>query len=78
MADYLLAQSSVLGSMLISPQIVGDVMTNLQPEDFHRAMGQEVFLAIRALHLAGEKIDRCVCSTRWAGRTRAAGSTCWP
>ena len=32
MADYLLAQSSVLGSMLISPQIVGDVMTNLQPE----------------------------------------------
>ena len=57
MADYLLAQSSVLGSMLISPQIVGDVMTNLQPEDFTEPMGQEVFLAIRALHLAGEKID---------------------
>ena len=57
MADYLLAQSSVLGSMLISPQIVGDVMTNLQPEDFTEPMGQEVFMAIRALHLAGEKID---------------------
>lgn len=57
MADYLLAQSSVLGSMLISPQIVGDVMTNLQPEDFTEPMGQEVFLTIRALHLAGEKID---------------------
>lgn len=57
MADYLLAQSSVLGSMMISPQIVGDVMTNLQPEDFTEPMGQEVFLAIRALHLAGEKID---------------------
>ena len=55
MADYLLAQSSVLGSMLISPQIVGDVMTNLQPEDFTEPMGQEVFLAIRALHLAGIK-----------------------
>lgn len=57
MADYLLAQSSVLGSMLIDPNTVGDVMTTLQPEDFTEPMGEQVFRAIRDLYLDGEKID---------------------
>lgn len=57
MDDYLLAQSSVLGSMLIDPGTVGDVVTALRPEDFTEPTGQEVFLSIRALYLSDEKID---------------------
>lgn len=57
MADYLLAQSSVLGSMLIDPETVGDVVTTLRPEDFTEDIGRKVFLAIRALYLSDGKID---------------------
>lgn len=57
MADYILAQSSVLGSMLISPDTVGDVVTALKPDDFNEGTGREIFLAIRDLYLADEKID---------------------
>lgn len=57
MSDYLLAQSSVLGSMLISPAVVGDVMLELRPEDFTEPMGEQVFRAIRDLYLDGGKID---------------------
>lgn len=57
MADYLLAQSSVLGSMLIDADTVGDVVTALRPEDFTEETGREVFKAIRELYLSDEKID---------------------
>lgn len=57
MADYILAQSSVLGSMLIDPDVVGDVVTALRPEDFSEETGREIFLAIRELYLFDERID---------------------
>lgn len=57
MADYLLAQTSVLGSMLISQEIVGDVVTSLTPEDFTEPVGRKLFEAIRELYMAGESID---------------------
>lgn len=57
MADYLLAQSSLLGSMLIDPKTVGDVVTALKPEDFTEDTGRKVFLAIRALYLSDQKVD---------------------
>lgn len=57
MADYLLAQSSVLGSMLTDPETVGDVVTMLRPEDFTEETGREIFLAIRELYLSDGKID---------------------
>lgn len=57
MPDYLLAQSSVLGAMLIDANTVGDVVTALRPEDFTDPTGREVFLAIRELYLSDEKID---------------------
>lgn len=57
MADYLLAQSSVLGSMIIDSRCVGDVIHQLRPEDFTEDMGREIFLAIRDLFLEGAKID---------------------
>lgn len=57
MADYLLAQVSVLGSMLIDPETVGDVVTELSPEDFTEDLGRSVFCSIRELYLFREKID---------------------
>lgn len=57
MEDYLLAQTSVLGAMLISPQIVGDVVTTLSPEDFTDPVGQQIFRALRELYMDGEDID---------------------
>lgn len=57
MADYILAQSSVLGSMLGDPKTVGDVVTTLRPEDFTEETGREVFLAVRELYLSDGKID---------------------
>lgn len=57
MADYLLAQNSVLGSMLIDANTVGDVVTVLRPEDFTDPTGRDVFRAIRELYLSDEKID---------------------
>lgn len=57
MQDYSLAQYSILGSMLIDPRTVGDVMTVLRPEDFSEGIGRDVFLSIRDLYLSDEKID---------------------
>lgn len=57
MADYLLAQSSVLGSMILDPRCIGDVIPKVRPEDFTEETGQEIFLAIRDLFLEGAKID---------------------
>lgn len=57
MADYLLAQVSVLGSMLMVPETVGDVVTTLRPEDFTEETGRQIFRAIRDLYLSDEKID---------------------
>lgn len=57
MADYLLAQVSVLGSMLMVPETVGDVVTTLRPEDFTEETGRQIFRAIRDLYLSDGKID---------------------
>lgn len=57
MDDYLLAINSVLGSMLIDPEIVGDIVTTLRPEDFPEGDARSAFLAIRELYLADEKVD---------------------
>lgn len=57
MADWKLAQSSVLGSMLIDARCIGDVMTALRPEDFTEAIGRTIFEAIRRLYLSDGKVD---------------------
>lgn len=57
MADYQLAQDSLLGSMLISPAIIGNVAAKLRPEDFSEGLAREAFTAIRGLFLAGRPVD---------------------
>jgi len=54
---YLLSQHGVLGSVLLTPDIAGDVIAALRPEDFTEELGRQVFLAIRNLYLDGGKID---------------------
>ena len=58
--DQLSAQVSVLGSLLISPELVGPVLEQVRPEDFTNPQCRLVFQAIRALF----KIGRASCRER--------------
>ena len=42
-------QSAVLGSLLISPELTGEVLTKVGPQDFLDPTCRRVFEAIRAL-----------------------------
>lgn len=57
MSDYRLAQTSVLGSMLIDERVVGRVVTTLREDDFTDDIGRQIFTAIRSLYIDGEKVD---------------------
>ena len=54
---FSLSQDGVLGSMLIDPRCVGEVMTKLRPDDFDVGRPRETFTTIRAMYLDGDKID---------------------
>ena len=55
------AQVSVIGSMLIDPDCIGDVMAALSPDDFKTGPLQEAFRAIQRLFDAGKPIDGVTC-----------------
>lgn len=55
--DWYMAQDSVLGAMLISPEISGEAIATLRVEDFDGDARQAVFRAFRDLLLSGERID---------------------
>ena len=57
MAELQLDQASVLGSMILAPEIIGDVVTTLTPEDFGAGNPADLFRALRALYMEGGKID---------------------
>lgn len=57
MAELQLDQASVLGSMILAPEIIGDVVTTLTPEDFGAGDPADLFRALRALYMEGGKID---------------------
>lgn len=50
-------QAAVLGSLLISPELTGEVLTKVGPQDFLDPACRRVFEAIRALFDAGKPID---------------------
>lgn len=50
-------QAAVLGSLLISPELTGEVLTKVGPQDFLDPTCRRVFEAIRALFSAGKPID---------------------
>lgn len=51
------AEQSVLGSMMLSKSIVGEVLEILRPEDFYREAHQRICEAARDLFVAGEPVD---------------------
>lgn len=79
MADYLLAQSSVLGSMLISPADRGRRDDQPPAGGLHRAHGAGGVPGHPGPGTwRGRRQTRCVCSTRWAGPDPDARKYCWP
>ena len=57
MPHSLEAEQAVLGSMLIDPECVKDVMERLRPEDFYLRQNREVFETIYAMFLYSRPID---------------------
>lgn len=66
MVDSLIAsaEASVIGSVLIEPEIVGELMQTLRPEDFAKPMLRRIFEAVRTVWLSEKCIDAVtVCAT---------------
>lgn len=59
MVDSLIAsaEASVMGSVLIEPEIVGELMQTLRPEDFANPMLRRIFEAVRQVWLNEKCID---------------------
>lgn len=51
------AEQAVLGSILLRPQVLSEVMPYLGPEDFYREAHQKIYAAILELDGRGEPID---------------------
>ena len=56
------AEQSVLGSILIDPEILGDVATLLKGEDFYLEEHREIYSAMQKLFLQNRDIDPVVLS----------------
>lgn len=66
------AQVGVLGSLLISPELVGRVMAQVRPEDFTSGAYRTVYQAITGLFLEGKPVDVVLVKERLSGMDRAA------
>ena len=55
--DMEAAQVGVLGSMLISPELVGEVLTKVQDKDFVNLRHRLTYQAIRQLFVSGKPVD---------------------
>lgn len=51
------AEASVLGAMLLDPEVIHPVVQVLQPEDFYRESHRRIFAAITELHEGGGGVD---------------------
>ncbi len=62
--DPMTPQVAVIGSMLIEPKLVGEVLTKVQPEDFSDSRCQIIFQTIRSLFYEGQPVDPVTVSGR--------------
>ncbi len=62
-----LAEQSVVGSILISPECLGDVLTRVRAEDFRSAQLRALFTAARDLYLAQKPADVVTITDRAGG-----------
>lgn len=65
--EYINAQSAVLGALLISPELTGEVMTKVRPEDFENNDCRLIYQAITGLFLEGKVIDPVLVRERLSG-----------
>ena len=57
-------QVAVIGSMLIEPKLVGDVLTKVGPEDFGDPRCQIIFQTIQSLFYEGQPVDAALVAGR--------------
>lgn len=69
MGDTLSAQVAVLGSLLIEPNLTGEVLDKVQGSDFLSGKCKQVFYAIRDLFTAGETVDPVTVRGKLGGPT---------
>lgn len=55
--DYQEAEQAVVGSILIDPRVLPDVMADLSPRDFGFEVNRVIYQAALNLHTAGKNID---------------------
>ena len=55
--DRLSNQEAVLGSMLIEPKLIGQVLGKVSERDFLDDAYRQIFLAIRAQFISGKPVD---------------------
>jgi len=69
------AEVSVIGSMLISSHVIGDVSSMLKPSDFYRPAHQEIFAALLDMALRGIAVDLVTAREElvYRGRLEALG-----
>lgn len=65
--DSLTAQSAVIGSLLISPELTGRVMPRLRAEDFRDEKCRLIWQAITGLFCEGRPIDPVIVRDRLSG-----------
>ncbi len=66
-SPYISSQTAVLGSMLISPEVIGGVVAEVRPADFGNGQFRIIFQAMLDLHLAGDPVDPVTVINRLGG-----------
>ncbi|HZP89445.1 MAG TPA: DnaB-like helicase N-terminal domain-containing protein, partial [Actinomycetota bacterium] len=51
------AEESVLGSMMLSPEAIADVVEIVRPDDFYRSANGKIFDTLRQLYARGDPVD---------------------
>ena len=52
------AEESVLGSMMLSPEAIADVVEIVHPDDFYRSANGRIFEALTAIYARGDPVDQ--------------------
>src|SRR5205809_7024054 len=64
------AEIGVLGSIVLLPDVLDDIVMTLRPDDFYDDAHRKLFLHMTALHETGKKID----DTLLVNRLKTAGA----
>ena len=67
-------QVAVLGSMLISPELIGEVLAQVRPDDFIDGRCRRIYEAIRSLFMDGRTIDPVTVRDKLGGGPEAPWS----